>query len=162
MTTPAADRAETKPCAVCGCTITWRKKWEKSWPAVRYCSDACRRRARSSSARPLDAALESAILTLLAERGRGKTICPSEAARRVAAEADTETDTNAGAADDPHAWHPLMEPARAAARRLHAAGRIRILQGGHPVDPSRARGPIRLQRVESAQGSPANTAAEML
>jgi hypothetical protein len=154
MTTSAADRAETKPCAVCGRTIAWRKKWEKSWPAVRYCSDACRRRALSSSAQPVDAALESAIVALLAERGRGKTICPSEAARRVAAEM--------GAAHNREAWQPLMEPARAAARRLHAAGRIRILQGGHPVDPSRARGPIRLQRVESAQGSTANTAAEML
>jgi hypothetical protein len=44
-------------------------------------------------------------------------------------------------------WQPLMEPARAAARRLHAAGRLSILQGGHPVDPSNAKGPIRLQLV---------------
>jgi len=38
-----------------------------------------------------------------------------------------------------------MEPARAAARRLHAAGRLAILQNGHTVDPSHAKGPIRLK-----------------
>jgi hypothetical protein len=41
----------------------------------------------------------------------------------------------------------MMEPARAAARRLVAAGRIVITQGGHPVDPSHAKGPIRLKLV---------------
>ncbi|MGA0920210.1 MAG: DUF2256 domain-containing protein [Gemmatimonadaceae bacterium] len=34
----------TKPCAVCGRPFTWRKKWEKVWEEVRYCSDACRGR----------------------------------------------------------------------------------------------------------------------
>jgi hypothetical protein len=33
----------TKVCAVCGRPFTWRKKWEKVWDEVRYCSDACRR-----------------------------------------------------------------------------------------------------------------------
>jgi hypothetical protein len=40
-----------------------------------------------------------------------------------------------------------MEPAREAARRLVAAGRIVITQRGQVVDPSRARGPIRLKLV---------------
>jgi len=124
-----------KSCAVCGREIAWRKKWEGSWAEVRYCSDACRRRAKSSGAAQQDAALESAILALLAERGAGKTICPSEAARRVAVLGIAE------------AWEPLMEPARAAARRLHASGRLVITQAGHPVDPSRARGPIHLKLV---------------
>lgn len=122
-----------KPCVVCGREISWRKKWERDWESVRYCSDACRKRGQSRTATEVDGALEVAILALLAERGAGKTICPSEAARRVAG----------GESRD--AWEPLMEPARAAARRLHAAGRISITQGGHPVDPSRARGPIRLR-----------------
>lgn len=122
---------ESKPCAVCGRTIAWRKKWERDWEQVRYCSDGCRKRARSGTAAGVDAALEAAILALLAERGAGKTICPSEAARRVAG--------------SDGAWETLMEPARAAARRLHGAGRIAITQGGHSVDPSRARGPIRLK-----------------
>ena len=34
----------TKTCASCGRTITWRKKWARSWDDVRYCSDACRKR----------------------------------------------------------------------------------------------------------------------
>ena len=32
----------SKPCAVCGRTMTWRKAWAKNWASVRYCSDACR------------------------------------------------------------------------------------------------------------------------
>ncbi len=124
-----------KTCVVCGREITWRKKWERSWDEVRYCSDGCRRRAKSKTGAGDDAALEATILLLLAERGAGKTICPSEAARKVAG------------SDQRDAWEPLMEPARAAARRLVAAGRIVMTQGGHTVDPSTAKGPIRLKRV---------------
>jgi hypothetical protein len=40
-----------------------------------------------------------------------------------------------------------MEPARAAARRLVANGEIQITQRGNVVDPSTARGPIRLRWV---------------
>jgi hypothetical protein len=32
----------TKVCQVCNRPFTWRKKWEKNWEAVRYCSDRCR------------------------------------------------------------------------------------------------------------------------
>jgi len=112
----------------CGRAIEWRKKWARDWDQVRYCSDRCRRSRRGEQ----DQALERAILDLLGQRGSGKTICPSEAARRVAGEARED-------------WEPLMEPARAAARRLVAAGSIAITQGGHPVDPSHAKGPIRLK-----------------
>ena len=121
----AARDVPTKPCAACGRAIEWRKKWERSWDDVRYCSDACRRR----KVRPVDADLEIAITELLASRATDATICPSEAARRVA----------------PDDWRPLMEPARAAARRLVAAGRIDITQRGRVVDPSTAKGPIRLR-----------------
>ena len=38
-----------------------------------------------------------------------------------------------------------MEPARAAARRLVAAGKIVITQGGRVVEPSTAKGAIRLK-----------------
>ena len=31
-----------KTCATCGKPFTWRKKWEKVWDEVRYCSDRCR------------------------------------------------------------------------------------------------------------------------
>jgi len=111
---------------VCGRTMEWRKKWARSWDEVRYCSDACRRRGL----RPVDHDLEAAIERLLDARARGATICPSEAARVVGG-------------DD---WQPLMEPTRAAARRLCADGRVVITQRGRPVDPSTAKGPIRIGR----------------
>ena len=32
----------SKTCVVCGRPFTWRKKWEKVWDEVKYCSDRCR------------------------------------------------------------------------------------------------------------------------
>jgi len=125
LTTPHKD----KLCKRCGRAFSWRKKWERDWDAVKYCSDACRGEKPSGA----DSQLEAAILELLAERGRDKTICPSEAAKVV------------GGKDSRHDWETLMEPARAAARRLVAAGRIVITQKGNIVDPSKAKGPIRLR-----------------
>lgn len=115
-------------CAACGRTMTWRKTWERDWDAVRWCSEACRRRGVGTT----DAALEQAVLQLLSARARGATICPSEAARAVGGEQ----------------WRSLMEPARAAARRLVARGEVEITQGGRVVDGSSARGPVRVRRVE--------------
>ncbi|MFN4085327.1 MAG: DUF2256 domain-containing protein [Spirosomataceae bacterium] len=31
-----------KVCPVCERPFQWRKKWEKNWEHVVYCSDACR------------------------------------------------------------------------------------------------------------------------
>ena len=121
---------QPKTCAVCGRTIEWRRKWERNWESVRYCSDACRRRR----VRPIDHELESAIVTLLDERAAGATICPSEAARLIARTNDTGE------------WRELMVPTRAAARRLVASGDVEIVQGGRAVDPSTAKGPIRIRR----------------
>ncbi len=118
-----------KTCKTCGRAFAWRKKWEKDWDVVKYCSDAC----RGSKTGDADTALEAAILGLLAERGRDKTICPSEAAKVV------------GGKDERRDWEGLMEPARAAARRLVAAGKIVITQGGQVVDASTAKGAIRLK-----------------
>lgn len=36
-----------KTCVVCQRPFAWRKKWEKVWDEVRYCSDACRARRGS-------------------------------------------------------------------------------------------------------------------
>ena len=116
-----------KTCERCGRTITWRKKWERDWDDVRWCSQACRRAGVDAT----DTALEHAVLELLAARARGATICPSEAARAVGG-------------DD---WRPLMEPARAAARRLVARGQVEITQGSRVVDGSTAKGPVRVRRV---------------
>ena len=134
MKKASADRADTKPCAVCGRTITWRKKWERSWPEVRYCSDACRRRAGSQSSKAIDAALEAAILALLDERGRGKTICPSEAARRVASE---DVRHRRSVETGSRLWsRPAPPPAVSTQQAACASSRAAI-----PVDPSHARGP---------------------
>jgi hypothetical protein len=81
--------------------------------------------------RDVDRQLEVAIMQLLEARAVSATICPSEAAREVGGEN----------------WRPLMEPARRAARRLVAAERVEITQAGAVVDPSTARGPIRIRRV---------------
>ncbi|WP_370512623.1 DUF2256 domain-containing protein [Xanthomonas phaseoli] len=29
-------------CVQCGRPFRWRKKWERVWDAVKYCSDRCR------------------------------------------------------------------------------------------------------------------------
>ncbi|ATS24003.1 MULTISPECIES: DUF2256 domain-containing protein [Xanthomonas] len=31
-----------KVCVQCGRPFRWRKKWERVWDAVKYCSDRCR------------------------------------------------------------------------------------------------------------------------
>lgn len=33
----------SKICPVCERSFTWRKKWEKDWENVKYCSEKCRR-----------------------------------------------------------------------------------------------------------------------
>lgn len=40
-----------KVCVACGRPFAWRKKWERDWENVRYCSDRCRGKgaARGSS-----------------------------------------------------------------------------------------------------------------
>jgi len=69
------------------------------------------------------------ILDLLQQRSRAATICPSEAARSV----------------HPDGWENIMEDTRCAARRLVVNGSIDIVQKGAVVDPSTAKGPIRLR-----------------
>lgn len=120
---------KSKICKTCGRTFEWRKKWEKDWDVVKFCSDACRGHKPGEA----DKALEAAILELLAERGSDKTICPSEAAKLAGGKTQRKN------------WESLMEPARAAARRLVAEQKIVIMQGGKVVDGSTAKGPIRLK-----------------
>ena len=73
--------------------------------------------------------VEDAILTLAAERGAQKSLCPSEAARRLA----------------PEDWRSRMKEVRAAAIELAKQGRIHILRKGKPVDPDHFKGVYRLQ-----------------
>ncbi|MBK8365931.1 MAG: DUF2256 domain-containing protein [Bacteroidetes bacterium] len=32
----------SKTCMTCEKPFSWRKKWEKNWDNVKYCSDKCR------------------------------------------------------------------------------------------------------------------------
>ncbi len=35
-----------KNCAQCALPFAWRKKWERCWDAVKYCSERCKRDAK--------------------------------------------------------------------------------------------------------------------
>ncbi|MEO1494516.1 MAG: DUF3253 domain-containing protein [Pseudomonadota bacterium] len=87
-------------------------------------------------------AIAGVILDLVRARGVGKSICPSEAARRI----------------DPKDWRALMPAVRAVAQDLAAQGHIAVTQKGHPVDPAKARGPIRLAFVQDLRNDPAGLA----
>lgn len=117
---------DVRICKRCGRSMEWRKKWAKVWETIQYCSDACRSKRLSAQ----EQQLEQSIVHLLSSRAAEATICPSEAARAVF----------------PETWRDHMEAARMAARRLVASGVIEITQGGHVVDPSHAKGPIRLRK----------------
>ena len=114
-------------CGSCGRRMETRRSTSRQAEPPRYCSAACRKHR----VRAVDRALEDAVLSLLDARPQDATICPSEAAGAVAA----------------HRPEQLMEPARRAVRRLVARGEVEITQGGRAVDPSAARGPIRVRRT---------------
>ena len=122
---------DTKTCASCGRTIEWRKKWARSWDDVKYCSDACRRHKVTDT----DRALEASIRSLLDSRKGGATICPSEAAREVGGE---------------DGYVRIVGRKKDMIIRggyTVAAGEVEVTQGGKVVDPSTARGPIRVRRA---------------
>lgn len=115
----------TKNCMTCGRVIELRKKWADNFDEVKYCSERCRRNKKATN-------YEVQILELLERRGAGKTICPSEVLP-----------------DDLKKDKDVMERVRASARLLVAQGKIVITQNNQIVDPSTAKGPIRLKLVRS-------------
>ena len=117
----------TKSCACCGRVITWRKKWQRSWDDVKWCSKTCRSRRLS----PSDLQLEQSILACLATQPTGATIDPVQVA----------TSPTAGSPAD------HVTAARNAARRLVDAGLVEILVDGRAADPSTARGAFRVRAV---------------
>ncbi len=98
------------------------------------CRSRCDTDGMTDDGRQTDRGLERAILDLLEQRGPDATICPSDAARAVYE-------------GDGDGWRALMEPVRRAAGRLVEAGEVEITQGGRPVEPAKARGPVRIRRV---------------
>jgi len=75
-----------------------------------------------------DDLIENAILTLAEQRGPGKSICPSEAAREAF----------------PEDWQARMRHIRAAAVHLARQGQVVILRKGKPVDPETFKGVYRI------------------
>ena len=75
--------------------------------------------------------LEAAMLALLAERGAGRTIGPSDVAQAIGG-------------NQPDGWGPLMQPVRKAAVRLMKEGRVVILRKGRPVDADDFKGTYRI------------------
>lgn len=73
--------------------------------------------------------LSDAIFNILGNSRRGKTCCPSEAARRV----------------DTKGWRDLMTLTRDVARSLKKEGRLDISQRGQVVTTDEWTGPIRLR-----------------
>ena len=66
---------------------------------------------------------------MLLVRGPGKTICPSEVARKLF----------------PEDWRNQMEGVRTEARKLVKEGKLLITQKGEIVDPEACKGAIRLK-----------------
>jgi hypothetical protein len=81
------------------------------------------------------AEIEALMRSLLADKGPGKTIGPSDVARSLGG-------------DHPEGWAPLMPAVRRAAVRLMKAGEVVILRKGRPVDPDDFRGVYRLALPE--------------
>ncbi len=78
--------------------------------------------------------LSDTIVALCAERGPGKTICPTDAAKAMAS-------LTGG---DDLAWRDWLPKVRPTAVRLAREGRIVVYRKGKPVDPEDFRGVYRL------------------
>lgn len=70
---------------------------------------------------PSEDLIAETILRLLAARGPGKTVCPSEVARDIGG-------------SQPEVWSPMMQPVRRIAVQMTKAGQIAILRKGKPVE----------------------------
>ena len=80
---------------------------------------------------PSPEVLAETILSLASQRGAGKTICPSEAARALGG-------------PHPDGWGPLMQPVRRVAVSMAREGRIVIYRKGKQVDPDDFKGVYRI------------------
>ena len=45
---PKKENLPTKICLVCERLFTWRKKWERDWENVKYCSKKCQSLSKKS------------------------------------------------------------------------------------------------------------------
>lgn len=77
---------------------------------------------------PSEDELREEILRIAQQRGSGKTLCPSDAARSIGGTA----------------WRDLMPTARRIAFDLAGEGAVQVTQHGDPVERD-ARGPVRIR-----------------
>ncbi|WP_247828064.1 DUF3253 domain-containing protein [Arthrobacter antioxidans] len=89
-----------------------------------------------------DPELRAEILRIAAQRGGGKTLCPSEAARGIGGDR----------------WRDLMPAARRIAFDLAGEGLVHVTQHGEPVAPD-ARGPIRIRWIDGGAATTDDTGA---
>lgn len=80
---------------------------------------------------PYEDEIKASIFKLLAERGAGKTICPSEAARDIAGK-------------DEKKWRLLMKPIKQVAIALALENQLQLKRKGKPADPHALKGIYRL------------------
>ncbi|MFN9750197.1 MAG: DUF2256 domain-containing protein [Planctomycetota bacterium] len=59
----------TRTCQSCGLAFSWRKKWERDWEQVKYCSDRCRRN-RDTGAQRQAGSVESESFKIVKGRKR--------------------------------------------------------------------------------------------
>jgi len=76
--------------------------------------------------------IRECLVELLAQRGPGRSICPSEAAHLLAARIGWR-------------WQDLMRPVRTVAAVLVELGQVEAIQHESVVDIREVRGPIRLR-----------------
>ena len=78
--------------------------------------------------------LADTIVSLCAEIGPAKTICPTDAAKTY----------SAARGEDALGWRSHLQEVRRAAVKLAGEGRLVIYRKGKPVDPENFRGVYRL------------------
>ncbi len=116
-----------KTCLSCYRPFEYRKKWEKNWADVKYCSDQCRNSAKNKKNLLDKNLMESKIIELCNLR-KPKSICPSEVVRALFEN-----------------WQPYMEPVREVSRKLHLEQKIVITQKEIPIKDINFKGPIRIK-----------------
>ena len=115
-----------RSCSSCGRSFTWRKSFAKNWDAVKYCSNACRKRKLSK----IDQQIENSIFELLETQTYPTPLTTGQIADLL----DFGNDKN------------LLESIKRAARRLEAKSFVMITQDGKRVDSSTAKGHLQIRK----------------
>ncbi|GLK69391.1 hypothetical protein GCM10008179_30290 [Hansschlegelia plantiphila] len=90
------------------------------------------RRRCDRAGRRMSETLDALVLRLVIERGAGKTICPTEAAKA------------SGVAPEEAMWGARIKAVRAVAVSLAKRGEVSIYRKGKPVDPEGFKGVYRI------------------